>query len=70
MSFSHFLLRRSLKIMLKAYLEEKTYRKDDMDILRNALANAYHCKVVLYQYRNQSIILDTISPGRVESEKE
>ena len=56
--------------MLKAYLEEKTNRKDDMGILRNALANAYHCKVTLYQYRNQSIILDTIRPGRVESEKE
>ena len=56
--------------MLKTYLEEKTYRKDDIDILRNAFANAYHCKVILYQYRNQSIILYTISPGRVESEKE
>ena len=41
-----------------------------MDILLNALTNAYHCKVILYQYRNQSIIVDTISPGRVESEKE
>ena len=41
-----------------------------MDILLNALANAYCCKVILYQYRNQSIILDTISPGRVESDKE
>ena len=56
--------------MLKAYLEEKTYRKGDIDILRNALANAYHCKVILYQYRYQSIILYTISPGHVESEKE
>ena len=68
--YAHFLSRSSLRSMLKAYLEEKIYREDDMDILLNALANAYRCKVILYQYRNQSIVLDTISPGPVESEKE
>ena len=41
-----------------------------MDILLNALTNAHHCKAILYQYRNQSIIVGTISPGCVESEKE
>ena len=56
--------------MLKAYLEEKIYREDDMDISPNALANASRCKVILYQYRNQSITLDTSSLGRVENEKE
>ena len=61
--YAHFLSRSSLRAMLKSYLEKKIYRKDDMDILLNALANAYHCKVILYQYRNQSIIVDTISPG-------
>ena len=61
--YPHFLSRSSLRAMLKSYLEKKIYRKDDMDILLNALANAYHCKVILYQYRNQSIIVDTISPG-------
>ena len=68
--YAHFLSRSSLRVLLKAYLEENIYREDDMDILLNALPNGYHCKVILYQYRNQSIILDTISPGRVESEKE
>ena len=56
--------------MVKSYLEEKTNREDNMNILFNALANAYLCKVILYQYRNQSIIVDTISPSRAESEKE
>ena len=68
--YAHFLSRSSLRAMLKTYLEKKMYREDDMDTLLNALANAYHCKVILYQYRNQSIIVDTISPGHVESEKE
>ena len=70
LSHGCFLSRSSLRVMLKTYLEEKMYREDDMDILLNALANAYHCKVILYQYKNQSSIVDTISPGRVESEKE
>ena len=56
--------------MLKTYLEEKIYREGGMDILLNALANAYRCKVILYQYGNESVILNTISPGRVESGKE
>ena len=60
----------SSRFMLKAYLEEKIYREDDMDISPNALANASRCKVILYQYRNQSVTLDASSPGRVENEKE
>ena len=35
--------------MLKTYLEEKIYREGDMDILLNALANAYYCKFILHQ---------------------
>ena len=54
--YTDFFSRSSLRFILKAYLEENIYRKDDMDILLNALANAYRCKVILYQYRNQSII--------------
>ena len=39
--YAHFLSRSSLRVMLKAYLEEKVYREDDIDILLNALlANA------------------------------
>ena len=55
--------------MLKTDLEEKIYREDDMDILLNSIFNAYRCSVILYQYRNQSIIVDTMSPGCVESKK-
>ena len=62
--YAHFLSRSSLRVMLKTYLEEKIYRKDDMDVLLNALANAYRCKVILYQYRHQSTIVDAISPDR------
>ena len=68
--YAHFLSRSSLRAVLKTYLEKKIFREHDMVILLNALTNAYHCKVILYQYRNQSIIVDTISPGRVETEKE
>ena len=50
--YARFLSRSSLKVILKTYLEEKIYREDDMDILLNALANAYRCKVILYHYRN------------------
>ena len=63
-----FSFAKLLKSLVKKYLEEN--RVDDMVILLNALANGYRCKVILYQYKNQSIIVDTISPGRVESEKE
>ena len=35
--------------MLKTYLEEKIYREGDMDILLNALTNAYYCKFILHQ---------------------
>ena len=60
--YAHFLSRSSLRVMLKTYLEEKIYREDDMDILLKALANVCSYKVILYQYRNQSVIVDTISP--------
>ena len=47
--------------MLKTYLEEKIYREDDIDISRNSLANGYRCKVLLSQYRNQSITVDILA---------
>ena len=54
--YAHFLSRIPLRVMLKTYLEEKIYREDSMNILLNALANVYRCKVILYQYGNESII--------------
>ena len=47
--YAHFLLQNPLRVMLKTYLEEKIYREGDMDILLNALANAYYCKFILHQ---------------------
>lgn len=47
--YAHFLLQNPLRVMLKTYLEEKIYREGDMDILLNALTNAYYCKFILHQ---------------------
>ena len=57
-------------VSLRTFSFAKFFWEDDIHILLNFLVNAYHLKFIWYLNKNQWVIVDTISPGRVESGKE
>lgn len=59
-----FLINNNLEQLLHDYLVNRIYAQDDMDLLVNALCNAFYADAVIYQLQDNHILVNRYKPGR------
>ena len=63
------LINTTVEQLATDYIEKRIYSKDKMDILLNALCNAFHADVNLYELRDNNMLVNKITAGRVSASK-